>query len=417
MKTQMVKALAVSFALATAALTTGCKEDELMPEPAHTSGARQGLDGPGAIKILKFDPTVMKTEIDKFLNSRSLSGYAYAIFVDGQRVVAAGGQGGLLRKNIDAPATAHSPVARQEIASCSKYITTLAMVKMLDRAGLNLDTPIGAYLPTYMNATAPVRAIKFRQLLSHHSGLVGGINDINITLAKMQLAVQTSNGLQFDSYQYNNMNFALCRLLLPYVYWKEVMNMTPQTIAQFEANPASLDSQLANVFLSFVRTDVFKAAGLPTWGILGATDPGTNSPALYYDNDLVGAAGVTTSWLTTIVNLGSAGFDLNAIELAQITSAANDYKIVPESLMKAIRTGYKNRPLGFNDSKTGAYGEYYYKYGGISMNLNGRTGGLATMLVDFDCAQANVQVAIVSNDDDPGVSNINWIQAAFDKSW
>lgn len=418
MKSQIIKTLSVGLVLTITVLTTGHKEREPMPTSIPSASiSRQAATGVGTGKMLRFDPLMLKTEIDKFLSSRNLSGYAYAMFVDGQWVAAASGQGGQLRKAIDAPAALHSTLARQEIASCSKYITTLAMVRMLDRAGLPLDAPIGTYLPAYMNAIASVRAITFRQLLSHHSGLVGGMNDINITLAKMQQSVQTSNGTQFDTYQYNNMNFALCRLLLPYVYWKEVMHMSPQTIAESETNPTLLDSQLANLFLSFVRTDVFKAAGLLTWEELGATDPATSWPALYYDSNLAGAAGVTAPWLATTLNLGQGGFDLNAVELAQITSAASDNKIVSKSLMKAIRTGYKNRPLGFNDFRTGAYGKYYFKYGNINLTVNGRRGGVATLLVDFNCSQATVQVAVLSNEDDPDVTNINWIQEAFDKSW
>ena len=401
-------------------ILTGCEKlANIDPMPignTPTQTSPPAPNGPGDIKIIKFDPMVMKTQIDAFLNARNLVGYAYTIFVDGQRVVTAEGDGGLARKAVDGFQRDHHPLMRQEIASCSKYITTLTMVRMLDRAGLSLDTDIGAYLPAYMNALASVRAISFRQLLSHHSGLVGGISDINITLAEMQQSVRT-NTVGFDSYQYNNMNFALCRLLLAYVYWIEVLNVTPQAIAQMETNPATLDNAMANLFLSFVRNDVFKPAGLGAWSALGAIDPGTTSPTLYYNNNFVGVAGTNTSSLTTNVNLGSAGFDLNAVELAQITSAANDYKIVSEPLMKAIRTGYKNRPLGFNDSQTGKYGEYYYKYGGITLNVNGLTGGLATMLVDFDCPTARVQVTVMSNHDDSGVANINWIRAAFDASW
>jgi len=193
-------------------------------------------NGPGDFKIIKFDPMVMKTKIDAFLNARNLSGYAYTIFVDGQRVTSAEGYNGLARKSIDSPQRDYTPITRQEIASCSKYITTLAMVQMLDRADLDLDTPIGPYLPAYMNAITSVRQITFQQLLSHYSGLVGGVSDINITLAEMQQSVRTNNLALYDkTYQYNNMNFALCRLLLPYVYWKEVQKMSSQTLAQMES--------------------------------------------------------------------------------------------------------------------------------------------------------------------------------------
>ncbi len=418
MKTQFIKIFAVGFTLATALLTIGCKENELVPKPSSdASGARQGFPGP--IKILKFDPMTMKKEIDKFLGSRNLSGYAYTIFMDGKRVLAAEGSDGFARKAVDAPGVSHSPTRRQEIASCSKYITTLAMINTLEQAELNLDTPIGNYLPIFMKAIPSVKAITFRQLLSHHSGLVGGISDINITLNEMQQSVQTSNMARYDTYQYNNMNFALCRFLLVYVQWRHILKWNSATISNMENTytQKEFDDILAVMFRGFVRTYVFKPAGLVDWVQLGATDPATNWPTLYYINSQAGGVGVTSNSLSTVVNLGSAGFDLSAVELAQITSAAKDYKIVSKSWLNAMRLGYKNYPLGFNGMRTGAYGQYYYKYGGISLNVDNHTGGLATMLVDFDCPQANVQVVIVSNDDDPGVSNINWIQAAFDKSW
>jgi hypothetical protein len=49
---------------------------------------------------------VMKTQIDAFLKARNLVGYAYTIFVDGQRVVAAEGDGGWpVRGSMDSSAT------------------------------------------------------------------------------------------------------------------------------------------------------------------------------------------------------------------------------------------------------------------------------------------------------------------------
>src|SRR5205085_1642550 len=94
-----IKILAAGFALAITGLTTGYKEWEWIPTSIHRASAfRQASTGVGSIKMRSFDPLVLKTEIDKFLIGRNLSGYAYAIFVDGQWVEAAGGQGGQIRK-------------------------------------------------------------------------------------------------------------------------------------------------------------------------------------------------------------------------------------------------------------------------------------------------------------------------------
>ncbi|GAB3541556.1 serine hydrolase domain-containing protein [Spirosoma fluminis] len=398
--------------------TTSCDKPLDVQPLDSTSGARLG--DIGDISAHGFDPAVMKTKIDAYMNAQNVSGYAYTIFVNGKRVATAEGRGGVARKSVDyleSQAIAHSPWIRQEVASCSKYITTLAVVRMLDRAGVSLDTSIRSYLPSFMTPSPKSKTITFRQLLSHHSGLVSDTDDLNITLADMILAVQTDNSTLHDSYQYNNMNFALCRLLLPYVYWKQVLKLSTQTLKNKEANQTNLDTELATVFLNFVRNDVFKPAGISDWNQIGAVDAGNNSPTLYYSNNVMGFSGVSISVLNENRNLGSVGFDLNAIELAQITSAARDYKIVSQPLMNAIRTGYKSRPLGFNDSRKGKYGEYYYKYGGANWNSNGKSGGLATMLVDFDCSAANVQVAVVANQNKSSVSDINWIQTAFESAW
>lgn len=414
--------LFASVTIAITLLITSCERhfDNVTPITGSSTGTTPPAPtptGPGDFKIIAFDPMLMKSRMDTYLNTQNLSGYAYTIYVNGKRVAAADGNSGWARKAVDGPALAHDTDIRQELASCSKYLSMLAMVKMLERANLSLDTPIWPFLPTYMTPTANVKNISFRQLLSHYTGLVGGINDINITLAEMQQSVETTIPIsQYNQYQYNNMNFALVRLLLPYVYWEQVQKLGLAQIKQKEASIPNLDTELANVFLSFVRSDVFKPAGLSNWNQLGASDPGAGSPAMYYSSAVTNMPGVTIGSSNDIRVLGSVGFDLNAIELAQIVAAAHANKIVSETAMEAIKTGYKGVPLGFNNSATGKYGEYYYKYGDINIT-NGFSGGMASMLVDFDCPSANVQIVVLANTNNTNVSNINWIRFAFDNAW
>ncbi|GAB3490477.1 hypothetical protein GCM10027341_02250 [Spirosoma knui] len=401
----------------TAGLLTlaGCDKLENQVQPLDAaSGARVG--DIGDISAHGFDALKLKSKIESFMNSQNLTGYAFSIFVDGKRVVSAEGKSGLARKAVNAPEFAHAPWVRQKIASCSKYITTLAMVRMLERANVSLDSPIWPYLPTYMTPSAGVRQIKFRQLLSHHSGLVGGVNDINITLAKMQQSVEADNSALYDTRQYNNMNFALCRLLLPYVYWKEVLKLSPQTLKGKEANQTNLDTELATVFLNFVRVDVFKPAGLTGWEFLGATDPSNANPPMYYSTNSSASVGVNSAY-NDILHLGSGGFIISAFELAQVVSAARQNKIVSSTNMTQIRTGYKNRPLGFDNFSTGKYGDYYFKNGGNTWVSNGNSGGVATLLADFNCTAANVQVAVVTNQNESNVSSFGWLQTAFESSW
>lgn len=398
------------LALLVTLFASSCKNELEEVRPALQSGRL------GDIKIMQFDPQLFKTRVDTYLNARNLSGYAYAVYVNGQLVAQAGGAAGNARKAVDAPGVLHSALVRQEIASCSKYITTLAMVRMLERANLSLDTPIWPYVPSYMNPALNFKNITFRQLLSHHSGLIGGIGDTQISLAEMQQTIEGGiNFNQYDNYQYNNMNFALCRLLLPYVYWKRVLNWGLVQINVAESNLANLDNQMAGTFLAFVREDVFKAAGLNNWQTLGAADPAANNaPTMYYSNSSPNIPGLGIGGSNDIRNLGSVGFDLSANELAKITWAARTNKIVSLASMNAIRAGYKGFPLGFNNSVVGEHGTYFYKYGDITQNLQNLSGGMATMIVDFS---NNVQVAVVSNQNDTNVSNIGWIRWAYDNAW
>ncbi|GAB3718549.1 hypothetical protein GCM10027592_61610 [Spirosoma flavus] len=400
----------------TASLLTFSSCDKLNePQPVAPAGAARSGDFGFASN--GFDASLMKTKIEAYMNSRNLAGYGYSIYVDGHRVTSAEGGAGFARKAIDAPKFNHASIVRQELASCSKYITTLATIRMIERADLHYDELIWKYLPSYMNASAGVRKITFRQLLSHHSGLVGGISDLTISLTDMENSVEADNSAMYDQYQYNNMNFALCRVLVPYMYWKKVKKLSDQALQLAEINRSLLDNKLAEEFLDLVREDVFKPAGLAAWQFLGATDPSNANPPMYYTNNNSVTGGVSMGSLDDIKNLGSVGFNLNAWELAQITSAAHDNKIVFSSSMTIIRNGYKGRPLGFNDSRTGKYGEYYYKYGGATWNTNSKTGGLATMLVDFNCTGANVQITVVANQNDGAVTDIDWIKNAFDASW
>ena len=85
-------------------------------------------------------------------------------------------------------------------------------------------------------------------------------------------------------------------------------------------------------------------------------------------------------------------------------------KIVSSTVLAKMRTGDgKGNQIGFDDAVTGQHGKYYYKKGAGS-------GGNA-ILIDFDGPEANIQLAITTNNANGIVMNAqNWI-TAFDASW
>lgn len=87
-----------------------------------------------------------------------------AAAVRGGKLVWAQAQG-LADVDLATPAT---PQNRFRIGSCSKLLTALTVIRLVERGAVDLDKPIGDYRPTL---PATHRATTFRQLLGHQGGV------------------------------------------------------------------------------------------------------------------------------------------------------------------------------------------------------------------------------------------------------
>ena len=106
-----------------------------------------------------------------------------------------------------------NPEIRMHVASCSKLVTAIAMTKLLDERGLSFGTNIIDYLPHYWSKGPGVDQVTFADLLTHTSGLHFGQDESpsDYTFMKQQVAAGTTH---VGTYDYQNMNFGLCRILL-----------------------------------------------------------------------------------------------------------------------------------------------------------------------------------------------------------
>ena len=77
---------------------------------------------------------------------------------------------------------------RMHVASVSKYITAVAMVKLLDSKGISLDAKIINYLPAHWVKGPKINQISFRNLLTHTSGFSTGTSSSNYTFMKQNVA-------------------------------------------------------------------------------------------------------------------------------------------------------------------------------------------------------------------------------------
>lgn len=97
------------------------------------------------------------------------------------------------------------------ICSISKFVTAVAVFKLLRERGLTPQTGIGDYLPQYWKASDNVRALTFHDLLRHEAGLGGQYEDSgagNFAAAKETVQNDTTGS---GTFAYRNANYAILR--------------------------------------------------------------------------------------------------------------------------------------------------------------------------------------------------------------
>jgi CubicO group peptidase (beta-lactamase class C family) len=99
----------------------------------------------------------------------------------------------------------------QHVASVSKLVTAMAMTRRLHDLEISPSKAIGAYLPPFWTQGPNIGAVTFAQLMTHESGIRTAATDWASMETLVNTGVSTAN---VGVYQYENMNFSLCRILL-----------------------------------------------------------------------------------------------------------------------------------------------------------------------------------------------------------
>jgi hypothetical protein len=134
---------------------------------------------------------------------------------------------------------AHSPSDGSErwsldvpmhVASVSKFITGLAMTRLMHDKGISFDSAIAAYLPAYWSQGPGIASITFRELMTHTSGFTSGGCDL------LSVEAQVAAGVPGTGvYHYANTNYSLCRILLAVIHGNISVDVS------FPSNPALND--------------------------------------------------------------------------------------------------------------------------------------------------------------------------------
>jgi hypothetical protein len=232
-------------------------------QPSHTRGvvSSRGLEEGAKKFVLREQPAgvTLSFNTDGFvaaLNSaltNSTAGYVMQLRQHGQPIASA--QVGWAKEPADGSESWAQSV-RMHIASCSKLITAIAMTRTLAAHNLPPSTKIINYLPNYWAKGPNIDKITFAELLTHTSGFRVSGSDMSYPTMKAQVAsgVTTAN---LGHYSYQNMNFGICRILLP------VMNGTVPASTTF---PPPFEDQFwdfatVSAYSAYVAQFLFQPAG------------------------------------------------------------------------------------------------------------------------------------------------------------
>ena len=149
-----------------------------------------------------------------YATQNRIPGMIWGVVVDGQVVhLGSTGVADLASKAAVTPETAF------RIASMTKSVTALAVMKLRDEGRLSLEDPVSRWIPAFETMARPTRdtpPITIRQLLSHNAGLPedNPWGDQQLSATDAMLDEWLAKGIPFSTppgtrYEYSNYAFAL----------------------------------------------------------------------------------------------------------------------------------------------------------------------------------------------------------------
>jgi CubicO group peptidase (beta-lactamase class C family) len=244
---------------------------------------------------------------------------------------------------------------RMHVASVSKFLTAVAMMKTLDAKGISYDAKISPYLPAYWAEGGKINQITFRQLMTHKSGFSTGTSKSDFAFMKAQVAAGVP---AVGGYDYENMNFGLCRILIP------ILNGNVDKDAVFINNAAlndqAWDAVTLHHYKKYMQDKVFTPAGVNNASF--APLPAVKG-AFAYKFPNGGQNGWNSGDLATVA--GGAGWRLSTKELLNVM----DHVRRKNTIIPAAKAQYLlDAHFGIDQTINTPAGKMYDKNGSWSSN-------------------------------------------------
>lgn len=406
---------------------------------------------------MSIDIQAFGTMIERIMNNIAATfGYSYFIMKlakpgNGSRVVEtfgrARGAAVLLTTDTVGPKIPMTMSHRVEVASTSKTITAVAALNLLADNGLSVDSKVHPYLPHDWNVGSIAKELTFRHLLEHTSALPeedgSGVHKSDVHNDPQDPLTQASKFIDEESLTtvlpgslygsmkktlelgparnvpdpkgplYRNINYALFRILIPYIIDAEKMNVAldnsraaalqfanflPESEIDPDDAPTGFKLLLGSKYVTYVRDHILNAAGISNADV----NPNPVFSAMHYDKDNPSLPG-TTGHPVPLLNCGGTGWKLSAQQLcmfvARLTSDGYPHNIWHQMTPPSPFHDPKHKNViglsfpihkGLNGTYLGKSGSYKDAY-----NLTGSRAGW--MVFPSKGEEVSVVAALVTN--------------------
>lgn len=407
---------------------------------AHDKGLAAMSDGnynkaiPHMVNTLKlankgkvFDVDLFEQEIlDTF--SSEVVGFSYAINRAG--LLAAADGVGAARTAADG-FVAQSATKEMNVASLTKTITAVQVLWYMQYGGIDVDDPIGPYLPWDWQIGDGVAELTFRHLLTHQSGLNNNNpNDCGTSLSALQTCFGTDITIPKTAvpgyvggaypWNYNNANFAIFRVI--YKFMTGVCD-------NVDPCPATTDANTSEVYRTSVQCSIFLLMGLsqPDFNP-GCSGPDLKAqdtnPTLFYGlpGDLFNGQPlngyVEVDWTNVA---GGGGWYMSAVEMAQFMAHLRfNNQVLSPAARQAMYQGFLGfgDPVAFANRVVGNDGALYHVHGGV-LQYGGPLNGRSNTWYHFSCLYdfgSGIQAVILINGAQATDRCIG-LKNAYESSW
>ncbi|MBV9925233.1 MAG: serine hydrolase [Acidobacteria bacterium] len=319
---------------------------------------------------------------------------------------------GLGRTASDPPQKEFKTSDRMNVASVNKTVTAVAVLKSLAANNLTVDEKIKTHLPGDWKPGANVGDLTFKDLLTHATGFREangsmpngnntGYNDLkqfverDLKPADRQKDFDCSQSAD-KSQCYKNQDFALFRLIIPYLNGFKEAGVTDKGTA------------LGAAYLDYLDKNIFAPMSIKNVGCA----PDKKSPTLFYPFPAGTING--TDFGDWTAGCGAGGIHLSADDLATfLAQLRHTNALLDETQRKQMNDDL----LGWQNVQSVKHGTCRWHGGYLFVPTAGGVAQDNDFIMDCD---NGMQVTLLSNSPMPGgqpLKIVSVVFAAYDASW